>query len=300
MRNDAHDELDNIPSLTAGRDRDPYPAPELEPISKPARSVSDDSRVRQKRRAPSTAPLWILIVALFGLLVGLGWWGMQQVSRLEAQLVATQESFARISEDATGRLQDISGKIVATESSVTTEGEALKLRIKQLEKHASDLAEQQRALGTQQQSLTGSQGNQDKRLEEQGARIERLASDIGSNQSSVSSLGERVKGVADEQAALKSSVAGVKGSVDELSGLSARIDSLSKDLAALKQKGDNNQAVSRLEQDVLVLRSEMDNRPAAAPGVKTEEFDSFRAQVTRTINGLQGQVANLQQQINQR
>ena len=300
MRNDAHDELDNIPSLTAGRDRDPYPAPELEPISKPARSVSDDSRVRQKRRAPSTAPLWILIVALFGLLVGLGWWGMQQVSRLEAQLVATQESFARISEDATGRLQDISGKIVATESSVTTEGEALKLRIKQLEKHASDLAEQQRALGTQQQSLTGSQGNQDKRLEEQGARIERLASDIGSNQSTVSSLGERVKGVADEQAALKSSVAGMKGSVDELSGLSARIDSLSKDLAALKQKGDNNQAVSRLEQDVLVLRSEMDNRPAAAPGVKTEEFDSFRAQVTRTINGLQGQVANLQQQINQR
>jgi len=300
MRNDAHDELDNIPSLTAGRDRDPYPAPELEPISKPARSVSDDSRVRQKRRAPSTAPLWILIVALFGLLVGLGWWGMQQVSRLEAQLVATQESFARISEDATGRLQDISGKIVATESSVTTEGEALKLRIKQLEKHASDLAEQQRALGTQQQSLTGSQGNQDKRLEEQGARIERLASDIGSNQSTVSSLGERVKGVADEQAALKSSVAGIKGSVDELSGFSARIDSLSKDLAALKQKGDNNQAVSRLEQDVLVLRSEMDNRPAAAPGVKTEEFDSFRAQVTRTINGLQGQVANLQQQINQR
>ncbi|HBS79831.1 MAG TPA: ATPase, partial [Pseudomonas sp.] len=34
MRNDAHDELDNIPSLTAGRDRDPYPAPELEPIGK--------------------------------------------------------------------------------------------------------------------------------------------------------------------------------------------------------------------------------------------------------------------------
>lgn len=35
MRNDAHDELDNIPSLTAGRDRvEPYPAPDLEPIRK--------------------------------------------------------------------------------------------------------------------------------------------------------------------------------------------------------------------------------------------------------------------------
>ena len=300
MRNDAHDELDNIPSLTAGRDRDPYPAPELEPINKPARSVTDDSRVRQKRRGPSTAPLWILIIVLFGLLVGLGWWGLQQVARLEAQLVATQESFAKISEDATGRLQDISGKIVATESSVTTEGEALKLRIKQLEKQALDLAEHQRALGTQQQSLTGRQTNQDKRLHEQGARVERLASDVGNSQTAVVSLGDRVKNVADEQAALKTSIAGVKGAVDDLGGLSARIDSLNKDLAALKQRGDYSQAISRLEQDVLVLRSEMDNRPAAAPGLKTEEFDSFRAQVTRTINGLQGQVANLQQQINQR
>jgi chromosome segregation ATPase len=300
MRNDAHDELDNIPSLTAGRDRDPYPAPELEPINKPERSVPEDSRPRQKRRAPSTAPLWVLIVLLFGLLLALGWWGMQQVSRLEAQLVATQESFARISEDATGRLQDISGKIVATESNVTTEGEALKLRIKQLEKQALDLAEQQRAITTQQQSLTGKQGNQDKRLEDQGSRLERLATDVSGNQTAVSSVSERVKSFADEQASLKSSVAGLKGSVDELGGLSARIDGLSKDLAALRQKGDNSQAVSRLEQDVLVLRSELDNRPAAAPGIKTEEFDSFRAQVTRTINGLQGQIANLQQQIDQR
>lgn len=300
MRNDANDELDNIPSLTAGRDRDPYPTPELEPVGRSARSAPDDVRPRQKRRSVSTAPLWILIVALFGLLVGLGWWGMQQVSRLEAQLVATQESFARVSEDASGRLQDISGKIVATESSVTTEGEALKLRIKQLEKQALDLAEQQRALATQQQSLTGKQGNQDKRLEEQGSRIESVATDVRGQQSATATLAETVKNVAGEQAALKSSVAGLKGSVDELGKLSARIDGLSKDIAALKQRGDASQAISRLEQDVLILRSEVDNRPAATPGVVTSEFDAFRAQMTRNINTLQGQIANLQQQIDQR
>ncbi len=300
MRNDAHDELDNIPSLTAGRERDPYPAPELEPIGRTARSAPDEPRARQKRRAGSTAPLWVLILALFGLSLGLGWWGMQQVQRLEAQLVATQESFARISEDATGRLQDISGKIVATESNVTTEGEALKLRIKQLEKQALELAEQQRALATQQQSLTGRQGNQDKRLEEQGARLERLNTEASGQQTAVASLGDRLKGVADGQAALKSSVADLKGSVDELAKLSGRIDGLSKDVAALKQKGDASQAVSRLEQDVLVLRSELDNRPAPTPGINTSEFDSFRGQVTRTINGLQGQIANLQQQIDKR
>ena len=300
MRTDAHDELDNIPSLTAGRDHDPYPAPELEPIGKSTSQAVDDARPRQKRRAASTAPLWFLILVLFGLLIALGWWGLQQVSRLEAQLVATQESFARISEDATGRLQDISGKIVATESSVTTEGEALKLRIKQLEKQALDLAEQQRAITTQQQSLTGKQGNQDTRLDEQGGQIERIATDVRGHQSATAALADTVKKVASDQAALTSSMSALKGSVDELGKLSGRIDGLSKDVAALKQRGDASQAISRLEQDVLILRSELDNRPAATPGVVTSEFDAFRAQMTRNINTLQGQIANLQQQIAKR
>lgn len=300
MRNDAHDELDNVPSLTAGRDRDPYPAPEFEPIRKPADRDPDSPRTRQKRRGGSTAPLWILIVALFGLLVALGWWSMQQVSKLEAQLVATQESFARISEDASGRLQDISGKIVATESNVTTEGEALKLRIKQLEKQTLELAEQQRAITTQQQSLTGKQGNQDKRLDEQNTRFESVANEVRGQQSAAATLAETVKNVSGEQAQLKSSFAGLKASVDELGKLSARIDGLSKDVAALKQRGDASQAISRLEQDVLILRSELDNRPAATPGVNTSEFDAFRAQMTRNVNTLQGQIANLQQQLDQR
>ena len=49
-----------------------------------------------------------------------------------------------------------------------------------------------------------------------------------------------------------------------------------------------------------MLRSELDNRPAAGAGPNTAEFDAFRAQMTRNINTLQSQVVNLQQQINQR
>lgn len=300
MRNDANDEFDHVPSLTAGRERDPYPAPELEPVNKTKEPDPDSSRPRQKRRPVSTAPLWIMIVALFGCLLALGWWSTQQVDRLEAQLVATQESFARISEDASGRLQDISGKIVATESNVTTEGEALKLRIKQLEKQALDLAETQRAITTEQQSLAGKQGNQDSRLDEQGIRVGRLATELRDHQASTAALGETVAKVTAEQAALNTSVAGVKETVDELGALKARIDGLNKEIAALKQKGDAGQAVSRLEQDLMVLRSELDNRPAATPGVNTSEFDAFRAQMTRNINAMQGQIANLQQQIDQR
>ncbi|AKN28257.1 hypothetical protein [Stutzerimonas stutzeri] len=299
MRNDAHDELDNIPSLTAGRDRvEPYPAPDLEPIRKGSGDYADDTRPRQKRRPASggkasTAPLWVVVLALLISLGALGWWSYQKIAMLEMQLVATQESFARISEDAAGRLQDISGKVVATESNVTTESEAVKLRIKQLEQQAIDLARQQQAFATEQQSLAGRQGNQDQRMEEQGKRLERLGSDVQSQQGTTASLAETVKTLGSEQATLKSAL-------DEQAKLAGRIDSLSKDVAALKQGGNQSQAISRLEQDILVLRSELENRPAPANNTNTAEFDSFRAQVTRTINAMQGQIANLQGQIDGR
>ncbi len=299
MRNDAHDELDNIPSLTAGRDRvEPYPAPDLEPIRKGSGDYTDDARPRQKRRPASsgkasTAPLWVVVLALLISLGALGWWSYQKIAMLEMQLVATQESFARISEDAAGRLQDISGKVVATESNVTTESEAVKLRIKQLEQQAIDLARQQQAFATEQQSLAGRQGNQDQRMEEQGKRLERLGSDVQSQQGTTASLAETVKTLGSEQATLKSAL-------DEQAKLAGRIDSLSKDVAALKQGGNQSQAISRLEQDILVLRSELENRPAPANNTNTAEFDSFRAQVTRTINAMQGQIANLQGQIDGR
>jgi DNA repair exonuclease SbcCD ATPase subunit len=299
MRNDAHDELDNIPSLTAGRDRvEPYPAPDLEPIRKGSGDYTDDTRPRQKRRPASggkasTAPLWVVVLALLISLGALGWWSYQKIAMLEMQLVATQESFARISEDAAGRLQDISGKVVATESNVTTESEAVKLRIKQLEQQAIDLARQQQAFATEQQSLAGRQGNQDQRMEEQGKRLERLGSDVQSQQSTTASLAETVKTLGSEQATLKSAL-------DEQAKLAGRIDSLSKDVAALKQGGNQSQAISRLEQDILVLRSELENRPAPVNNTNTAEFDSFRAQVTRTINAMQGQIANLQGQIDGR
>ncbi len=299
MRNDAHDELDNIPSLTAGRDRvEPYPAPDLEPIRKGSGDYTDDTRPRQKRRPASggkasTAPLWVVVLALLISLGALGWWSYQKIAMLEMQLVATQESFARISEDAAGRLQDISGKVVATESNVTTESEAVKLRIKQLEQQAIDLARQQQAFATEQQSLAGRQGNQDQRMEEQGKRLERLGSDLQSQQGTTASLAETVKTLGSEQATLKSAL-------DEQAKLAGRIDSLSKDVAALKQGGNQSQAISRLEQDILVLRSELENRPAPVNNTNTAEFDSFRAQVTRTINAMQGQIANLQGQIDGR
>lgn len=140
MRNDAHDDFDDVPTLRAGTPDDD----ELLP--------AHVARSRQKAVRPrSNGPLWALLGASFIALAGLGWWSFQQITLMEQQLVATQESFARISEEAAGRLQAISGKVDASESSNSTGSEALKLQIRQLQ---ASLTEQ----GKQQQGVAGQAG----------------------------------------------------------------------------------------------------------------------------------------------
>jgi len=273
MRNDAHDDFDDVPTLRAGTPDDD----ELLP--------AHVSRSRQKAARPAgTGALWVLLGASFIALAGLGWWSFQQISLMEQQLVATQESFARISEDAAGRLQAISGKVAASESSVNTGSEALKLQIRQLQ---ASLAEQ----GKQQQGVAGQAGDL-------GKRLEQVLADTREQQKAVTELqGQlqaQLKAVNAELAALKS------GQVDG-GKLDGQLKNLSDEVAALKKQGGQKAAIESLEQDVLVLKTQMENRPAAAPsGASVQEFDAFRGQTTRNLNTLQSQIQNLQQQISAR
>ena len=101
--------------------------------------------------------------------------------------------------------------------------------------------------------------------------------------------------------ALGTELATLKATVAEQGKLDAQLKSLSADVAALKKQGNPAAAIQRLEQDLIVLKSELETRPAApaapAQGANTAEFDLFRGQVTRNINTLQSQIQNLQKQI---
>ena len=116
MRNDARDDFDDVPTLRA----DAHDHDELASTAGARERTTVYSRNTPviKVKGPSTGPLWTLICALLLAVAGLGWWSFQQISLMEQQLVATQESFARISEEAAGRLQAISGKVVAAEMGV--------------------------------------------------------------------------------------------------------------------------------------------------------------------------------------
>ncbi|MDF3194086.1 ATPase [Pseudomonas sp. 1928-m] len=281
MRNDAHDELDHVPSLRADqRDHDDYATdhPELARGNTYGRAAA-----AAPVKAASTGPLWALVGALMIALGGLGWWSFQQISLMEQQLVATQESFARISEEAAGRIQDISGKVVATESSVTSGSEALKLQVKQLENKLAELSKQQQGAVSQQS--------------EQGKRLEQLAVQLKGQEGGGEKLEAILNKLSAEQAVLKNEQATLKSSLAGQSKLDEKLAGLSGEIDALKKQGNPNQAIARVEQDLLVLKSDLETRSA---GSSTAEFDAFRAQMTRNISTLQAQVQNLQQQIDAR
>jgi len=269
MRNDIKDDFDHVPSLRAdvGDDDDFVPTAATSMRSRPAPVV--------KVKSASTGPLWALVGALLFAFVGLAWWSFQQISLMGRQLVATQESFARISEEAAGRLQDISGKVVASEASVNTGSEALKLQIKQLE---SQLLEQ----GKQQLGVAGQATELDQRLAQMSASTTELTTANTQMQAQVQTL-------ATELTALKAAQA-------EAAKLNAEVKELSTDVAALKKQGNPATAIARLEQDLLVIKSELDNR-AATEGPSNKEFDVFRIQTTRNITTLQTQMQNLQREV---
>jgi chromosome segregation ATPase len=281
MRNDANDDFDDVPSLRA----DTFDDNDIPPSART--SVHSRTPPVVKVKAASTGPLWALVGALFFAFIGLAWWSFQQISLMEQQLVATQESFARISEEAAGRLQDISGKVVASQSNVNSDSEALKLQIKQLETQLLDQSKQQ-------QGVVGQASDLDKRLAQMTAQTTE-------QQNANTQLQAQVKALSAELATLKSAPADT-GKVDaQLKSYDAQLKSLSADITALKKQGNSNAAIERLEQEIVVLKSEQDNRPAAAQGGgNTAEFDAFRGQMTRNLNTLQAQIQNLQQQINAR
>ncbi|WP_034109023.1 hypothetical protein [Pseudomonas lurida] len=271
MRNDAKDDFDNVPSLRAdlGDDDDFEPSP--------ATSVRSRTTKVVKVKSASTGPLWALIGALLIAFAGLAWWSFQQISLMGQQLVATQESFARISEEAAGRLQDISGKVVASEASVNNGSEALKLQIKQLE---SQLLEQ----GKQQVGVAGQATELDKRL----AQMTASTTDL-------SNANSKLQG---QVQALTDAVATLKAAQGDAGKRDAEIKELSADVAALKKQGNPSAAIARIEQDLVVLKSAQDNPATNSDAPTNKEFDLFRIQTTRNITTLQSQVQNLNQRLN--
>ena len=234
------------------------------------------------------------------------WWSMQRIQQLEQQLVATQNSFSRVSEDAAGRIKDITGKFTATESSVLNDNEVLKMRLNKIESAAVEAAKQQQIYVTEHTArltklnselLSTTEASRQLRTttEQQQQIIEQQKNGLSSLQKNLDTrLSQH-----DQQLSVlqKNSDTNQQQSV-QLAEHAKNLQDITTQLNKLQQNMPVSEDFKRLQQDVLILRSELEQRPsqttASQQGLSVADFDAFRAQTNRTINALQEQLRNLQ------
>ncbi len=249
--------------------------------------------------AAGSGPLWALCGALFLALLGLGYWTHQQQSQLSQQLVATQNSFARISEEASGRIQDITGKVSATEDSLGAAEQDRKAQLVRIEDMLQAVRKEQGEHRQQLASLQQADQRSSERATTQQAAITAL-------QASSAALQEQGKERSDSLALLQQRFAEANQALEQmqtqlgtlsvvqlqLGQQAEQLDELKQGLTALQNKG-NDEAV---EQAVLAMRAELDRR-LAANDQALQAIDSFRLQTNRSLTTLQSQVAALHAQV---
>lgn len=279
--------------------------------------------------------LSFLTIAIACSAAAFGWWSFERMQLLEQQLIATQDSFSKVSEEASGRINAITGKVSAAESSVLSGTDAMKARLDMLEKSVVDIQKKQQSalsentsqltlLSSEFANLTDRHSSLDNKLSEQAKAFNSAHNELSSKlDSAVTALANELKQTLDaaitsQKSLLTNSIDGQETKLQNLEksiGASqqqlAKFDDINNSLQSLKtdlaslQKGTKTDSPSqddftRLQQDILILRTELDNRPAptAAParnaGPSIADFDAYRAQTNRTISALQEQVRNLQ------
>jgi DNA repair exonuclease SbcCD ATPase subunit len=307
MRNDAQDDIDELPKLTSER-KEPRldsSAVHTTPIDSP-RGIGAAANT-QGRSNKALGVLSALTIAIACSSAAFGWWSMQRMQLLEQQLIATQNSFSKINEDAAGRISAITGTVTATQNTVLSDNEALKKRLNTLESRAVNTHKQQQIsltentsrlnkLNTELATLADHTSKLDSQLEAQKTAATQQEKTFTAAQVELS---KSFKTQQTQLQDLKSTLASNKQQLAQLNELDKRLKSISSELSALQKRPTLNDDVTRLQQDLLILRSQVDNLPTPAAtasnvGPTLADFDAYRAQTNRTITALQKQVHNLQ------
>lgn len=252
--------------------------------------------LRPQPAGQTSGLLWAVCGALVLALIGLGYWTHQQQTHLQRQMVATQNSFARISEEAAGQLQDISGKVTATESSLS-EVEQARQAIEGLEQRLEELAEL--VTGQARTLLRVEQGGDAMQAfgSEQQARLERLGQEAAALSGRIEAFETHAADTAGQLAALQAQVEALEGQTAAIGDIEERLaDQMQRIEAQQKALTDVSSKVSddTTRQALATLRTELTQRLATAEQ-ELRAIDGFRLQTNRSITTLQSQIRTLQQ-----
>lgn len=306
MRNDAHDDLDELPTLNTERVEPQINTPatdELPFLDDPITTSAQPSAASSNK---AVGALSAVTLAIFCSALAFGWWSMQRIELLEQQLIATQDSFSKISEDAAGRISAITGQVSATESSVLSDTQALKKRLDTFESNAVDTHKQQQSHLTEHAAQLNTLR---KDLTSQNERSNTLTNSLAEQQTALTRQGKTLTEAQsqlqteltaqhEQIAQLEQTLKSTQQQLAQLEPFTAELATLSAQLSQLQESANRTDDIQRLQQDLLILRSELEQRPAATPsstaGPSLDDFDAYRAQTNRTISTLQEQVRTLQ------
>lgn len=290
---------DDLPSFRATDDHDPLSDHNNERPVGDHRAESIRTPLRPEPASHGNGALWALCAALTLALVGFGYWSHQQQTQLRLQLVATQNSFARISEDAAGRIQDITGKVSATESSRSEAEQARTAQLKRLEKQMAELNSQVQTQATRLESAAASERELLARLEQQEESSQAGNQQLAAQGEQLDALDKRSSKTRSTVDELEEMFTALNGEVGQLTQLEQQLKRQAARTASLESKleilASERQSVN-FDQELLVLRSEIDQRLSSTQDA-LESIDSFRVQVNRNINTLRTQLSNLQKQV---
>lgn len=294
------DELDDLPSMRATDD---------EPITTNSAAHDDlEPPLVRAVREPSpqrarTGALWAVCFSLLLAVVGLGYWSHGQQSQLKRQLIATQESFARISEEAADRLQTITGKVSATESSLTGTEQVQRERLQKIERALDSLhakVEAQRepfdALQKNERTIQRSLKGQEAQLAELNEKVQGLPAQLQELQTARDKAADNFKISQQKIDEVQNQLQGLSSVEQQLADQAAQLDELGKQLKqqqqTVKELGRNK--ANNAEQELLVLRTELEQSTSTI-NQSLESIDRFRLQTNRAINTLREQLSSLQQ-----
>lgn len=244
----------------------------------------DSSRITSTPvKKPRQLLLWLAVAGITGTVGAMGLWAQQRIQLLEQQLIATQDSFAAISGDAAQDIESILTQLSHTQDAAKSEALILQKDISKLQRqhsnYESKLSQQLSSIAL----LTQQQEQLTQRLEHYVTAAQEGLVTLDSAQQKLSTQ--------------------LTQSLSQLTELHFQLDqqldinqAQSQQFAALEVVMDaTNQHISQIEEqlnlhqkslaDVPALRQEFAALKSQQAEFK-QEFQAYRAQVTRSINSL--------------
>lgn len=258
--------------------------------------------LRSPYRPPPSAGaglLWAVCAALGLGVVGLGWWSHQQQMGLQQQLVATQNSFARVSEEASGRIEDITGKVTATETTLTEVERERERRLQKIEQGLQQFVERLAALESTSARLDQDAGERSaaivrlqQQLQETATEHQSLTREVAGLQASseqkLEAFGETLQQLQGAQHALREDMQQLAAVQQALQGLREQVQRQQQQIERRESEASAGAAA-----ELVLLRAELDQRLQAAEEAQ-RAVDAFRVQTNRTLSAMQDQLRTLQ------